>query len=136
MLDVSLPFEERSTKWTKTTKNVKNGGRPNTFFCLLATSVTSTHSCKIVRVCFKIFKTLRNIPRIYPNIPHNVSSRYKLWNFSQLIDCQSNIKNICVKFHKKRCRTTLKNRKAYSKTSHKIPQIAHSREGDVMMRFF
>ena len=69
--DGSLLYEEDSTKWTKTPKNVQSRGKTNTFLGLVTTTVISRHSCKMSRECFKFFKTLSNIPKIDPKILHN-----------------------------------------------------------------
>ena len=73
--DGSLLYEEDSTKWTKTPKNVQSRGKTNTFLGLVTTTVISRHSCKMSRECFKFFKTLNNIPKIDPKILHNAPSR-------------------------------------------------------------
>ena len=89
----------------KTPKNFQSGGRPNTFFSLVTTTVISRYSCKTSKECFKFLKTLRNISKIG-------------------IDCQSN-----TKFHKIRWGTALKNNGAYPQNVPKIPQNYSQQRG-------
>ena len=56
IVDNSLLFDEKSTKWTKTPKGVQSRGNPNIFLSLVTTRVKSRHSCKISRECFKFLK--------------------------------------------------------------------------------
>ena len=94
-------------------KNVRSRGRENKFLSLVITTAISRHSCKISRECFSghsgIYpKQAQNTERMQREIQSDTC--YEV--FLSTLTVRSNTKSICIKFHKIRCRTALKNRGA------------------------
>lgn len=76
MLDGSLLFKERNTKWTypKYPKIFKAEVDP-TYFLISVDHIISGLSCKILKECFMFPKTWRNILRTGPKVLQSTSNQ-------------------------------------------------------------